>query len=272
MATSAITPAFTSVNPANWSFGEVKKLANGSGSIRIKQSSTNSLAPVFILDRMRTPFGIEEPYVEEGKPVPAAALESSRRNMSLAVENDAMRSWLSALDEHMIEWVFRNCTSLFGKVVKRSTIEDVMYFRNLRPSKKEEYAPTFRIKVNIHGANQTKFLINIPGTTQFFQGEYTDVTRNSEVIPTITAYNIWVTSTQIGVTFIATHLLVFQPELAAANPYQGYTEAPRPAPKASIGPSAAGGAAGVRREAATKDEPSVETFNFQEDDDPTAMF
>ena len=271
MATSSITPAYTSVNPANWSFGELKKLANGSGSIRIKQSTTNSLAPVFILDRMRTPFGVEEPYVEEGKPIPAAALESSRRNMSLAVENDAMRSWLSALDEHMIEWVFRNCTSLFGKVVKRSTIEDVMYFRNLRPSKKEEYAPTFRIKVNIHGANQTKFLINIPGTTQFFQGEYTDVTRNSEVIPTITAYNIWVTSTQIGVTFIATHLLVFQPELAAANPYQGYTEAPRPAPKSSIGPSAgaAGPSAGSTAEAAAS---STETFNFQEDDDPTAMF
>ena len=262
MTTSAITPAFTSVNPANWSFGEVKKLANGSGSIRIKQSATNSLAPVLILDRMRTPFGVEDPYVEEGKAASATALESTRRNMSLSVDNPALKEWLGALDERMIEWVFANSTSLFNKVVKRSTIEDVIYFRALRPSKKEEYAPTFRIKVNIHGDNQTKFLINIPGTTQFFQGEYTDVLRNSDVIPTVTAYNIWVTSTQIGITFIATHLLVFQPELAADNPYQGYTEAPRPAPKS------------ITNTAAKREEPPVSAgaFNFEDDQDPTSMF
>ena len=268
MATSAITPSYKTVNPSNWSFTEVKRLANGSGSIRIKQSATNSLAPVFMLDRMRTPFGVEEPYVEEGKPASAAALESSRRNISFAVENPELHAWLAALDERMIEWTFNNSTTLFNKVVKRSTIEDVIYFRALRPSKKEEYAPTFRIKVNIHGENQTKFLINIPGTSQYFQGEYTDVPRNSEVIPTVTSYNIWVTSTQIGITFIATHLLVFQPELASGNPYQGYSEAPRPAPKTNSFAPATTTTTNDR----DTNSPSVETFNFQDTEDPTNMF
>jgi hypothetical protein len=259
MATSSsITPAFTSVNPSNWTFGEVKKLSNGSGSIRIKQSASSSLAPVFILDRMRTPFGIEDPLVEEGKP--AAALESTRRNMTVNVENEALKTWLNGLDERMIEWVFTNSTSLFGKVIKRSTVEDVIYYRALRPSR-GEYSPTFRIKVNIHGQNQTKFLINIPGTTSFFQGESSDVPRGSEVIPTLTAYNMWVTANQIGITFIATHLLVFQPSLAAANPYQGYTEAPRPPPKSIM--------SGASKPAATEEGSS---FNFEDEQDPTSMF
>ena len=262
MATSSITPAFTSVNPANWAFGEVKRLSSGSGSIRIKQSPTSALSPVFILDRMRTPFGIEEPYVEEGKTLSAAALESSRRNISVSVENETFRNWLAALDERMIEWVFSNSAAVFGKVVKRSTVEDIIYKRALRLPKNQEYAPTFRMKVNIHGENQTKFLINIPGTTQFFQGEYTEVPRGSEVIPTVMAYDVWVTSTQIGIKFICTHLLVFQPALAAANPYQGYTEAPRPAPKTLT----------VKQEPSVKEEPSVDTFNFNDHDDPTSMF
>ena len=262
MATSPITPAFTSVNPNNWVFGELKKLANGSGSIRIKQSSSNSLSPVFILDRMRTPFGIEEPLLEEGKTV---SLESTRRNLTVNVENPDFQSWLGVLDERLIEWVFTNSTTLFGKVIKRSTVEDVIYYRALRPGK-GEYAPTFRVKVNIHGQNQTKFLINIPVTTQFFQGEYTEVPRGSEVIPTVTASNLWVTANQIGITFIATHLLVFQPALASANPYQGYTEAPRPPPKSitAAAPGAGKPPAG--------EEPSAESYNFEDDQDPTSMF
>lgn len=268
MATSSITPAYTSVNPANWSFGELKRLNNGSGSIRIKQSATSSLSPVMILDRMRTPFGIEEPYVEEGKTVSAAVLESNKRNFSVSVEGDAMRNWLAALDERMIEWVFSNSATVFGKVVKRSTVEDVIYFRSLRMPKNQEYSPTFRMKVNIHGDNQTKFLINIPGTAQFFQGEYTEVPRGSEVIPTVMAYNVWVTSTQIGITFICTHLLVFQPALASANPYQGFTEAPRPSPKALTVKQEPG----VKQEPQVKDEPSADTFNFDDQDDPTNMF
>jgi hypothetical protein len=261
MATSGLTQAFTSVNPANWVFGEVKKLANGSGSIRIKQSATNSLAPVFILDRMRTPFGIEDPLVEEGKA--AVALESTRRNLTLSVDNPDLQSWLGSLDEQLIEWVFRNSTTLFGKVIKRSTVEDVIYYRALRPAR-GEYSPTFRVKVNIHGQNQTKFLINIPGTTSFFQGEYTEVPRGSEVIPTVTAYNMWATANQIGITFIATHLLVFQPALASANPYQGYTEAPRPPPRATAAPQAAPAAAAQNI--------SEDAFNFENDQDPTSMF
>lgn len=261
-------PAFTNVNVSNWSFGELKKNPNNGGSIRMKQSSTNSSAPVFILDRMRTPFGIEEPMADEGKL--QQATESSRRSLTLNVENPALQSWLSGLDEHLITWVTTNSSSVFNRVIKRSTVEDVIYYRALRPAK-GEYAPTFRVKVNISGANATKFLINIPGTTQFFQGGREDVLRGSEIIPTLTAYSMWVTNAQIGVTFIATHLLVFQPSTGSANPYEGYTEAPRPRLSASSAPfvGSGGAAAASSSSGGAAAGSGDEKFTF---DDPNDMF
>lgn len=261
-------PAFTNVNVSNWSFGELKKNPNNGGSIRMKQSSTNSSAPVFILDRMRTPFGIEEPMADEGKL--QQATESSRRSLTLNVENPALQSWLSGLDEHLITWVTTNSSSVFNRVIKRSTVEDVIYYRALRPAK-GEYAPTFRVKVNISGANATKFLINIPGTTQFFQGGREDVLRGSEIIPTLTAYSMWVTNAQIGVTFIATHLLVFQPSTGSANPYEGYTEAPRPSLSASSAPfvGSGGAAAASSSSGGAAAGSGDEKFTF---DDPNDMF
>jgi hypothetical protein len=220
------------------------------------------------MDRMRTPFGIEEPIVDESKA--QQSTESSRRNLTVNVENPALASWLSNLDESVISWVINNSTAVFNKVLKRSTVEDVIYYRSLRPAK-GEYSPTFRVKVNISGANATKFLINIPGTTNFFIGTREDVTRGSEVIPTVLAYNMWVTNAQIGITFIATHLLVFPATTGVVNPYAGYTEAPRPSISngaASASASAAGpsGSGSSERMASKSDD---DKFNY---DDPSDMF
>lgn len=271
------TPSYKNVDVSKWVFGELKRSASGAGSIRIKQSATNSLAPVFIMERMRTPFGVEEPYGTDDMDEHKLQLlrENPRRNMSLNVEDPEAHAWLSALDEHMINWVVSNSTTVFNKVIKRSTVEDVIYFRALQPSKKEEYSPRFRVKVNISGSNLTQFLINIPGTTSFFRGSREDVTRGSEVVATVMAYSLWITNSQIGITFIATHLLVFPASNEVANPYAGYTEAPRPALTNGFAPAAApavgdaaaagAGAASVRSESSEKED----KFTF---DDPSDMY
>jgi len=270
MASSDIVPAFQAVDPRSWVFSDVKKNAVGSGSLRIKKSSTNSQAPAFILDRMRTPFGIEEPLAEEGKP---QNTESTRRNLTVNVENPELQAWLSSLDDHLITWVTANSTTLFNRVIKRSTVEDVIYYRSLRPAK-GEYSPTFRVKVNIHGQNQTKFLINIPGTTNFFQGNADDVLRGSEIVPTVLAYNLWVTANQIGITFIATHLLVFQPALAPSNPFKGYTEVPRPVPTlgAAAPASSSGTGAAPASSSGAAAAPAFEDDSRFDYEDPTSMF
>ena len=259
------TPSYKNVDVSKWVFTEVKRNTSGGGSIRIKQSSTNAMVPVFIMERMRTPFGVEEPYgaddMDESKL--QALRENPRRNMSLNVENPDALAWLSALDEHMINWVVSNSTTVFNKVIKRSTVEDVIYFRALQPAKKEDYSPRFRVKVNISGSNLTQFLINIPGTTQFFRGSREDVTRGSEVVATVMAYSLWVTNSQIGITFIATHLLVFPASTEVGNPYAGYTEAPRPSLTNGFSPAAAA-AAGAASASDKEDK-----FNF---DDPSDMY
>lgn len=269
------TPSYKNVDVSKWVFGELKRSASGAGSIRIKQSATNSLAPVFIMERLRTPFGVEEPYGTDDMDENKLQLlrENPRRNMSLNVDNPEAHAWLSTLDEHMINWVVSNSTTVFNKVIKRSTVEDVIYFRALQPSKKEDYSPRFRVKVNISGSNLTQFLINIPGTTSFFRGSREDVTRGSDVIATVMAYSLWVTNSQIGITFIATHLLVFPAATELGNPYAGYTEAPRPALTngfaPALGDAAAGaagaGAASVKSESSEKED----KFTF---DDPSDMY
>ena len=269
------TPSYKNVDVSKWVFGELKRNASGGGSIRIKQSATNSLAPVFIMERLRTPFGVEEPYGTDDMDEHKLQLlrENPRRNMSLNVENPEAHAWLSTLDEHMINWVVSNSTTVFNKVVKRSTVEDVIYFRALQPSKKEDYSPRFRVKVNISGSNLTQFLINIPGTTNFFRGSREDVTRGSEVIATVMAYSLWVTNSQIGITFIATHLLVFPAATELGNPYAGYTEAPRPALTNGLAPAAAPSAAAPGAAGASygKDSESGDDEKFKFDD-PSDMY
>jgi hypothetical protein len=262
MASTGSTPTYTNIDVSKWTFSEVKRTPTGAGSIRIKQSASNSVAPLFILGRMRAPFGISEPYCADESKLQQQDTESGRRNLNLSVDNPNIREWLSNLDDTIISWVIENSTSVFGRVLKRSSVEDVIYFRALHASKNPDYAPTFRVKVNIAGSNPTKILINIPGTTQFFLGNKEDLTRGSEVIPTVLAYSMWVTNSQIGITFIATHLLVFQASTGPANPYEGYTEAPRPALTSS-----SASAAGSTSAASASDDKK-----FTYDDDPSDMF
>lgn len=262
-------PHYYDVDVTKWAFGESKKNANGQGSnIRLKQSSSSMSSPQFILERMRSPFGIQEPYVgDEAKGERAPVENSTRRNMNMNVESPQLLEWLTNLDEHLIQWATTNSASIFGRVIKRSTIEDVVFFRSLRPSKNPNYPPSFRVKVNIAGDKVCQFLINIPGTSEFFRGTPDDVVRGSEVIPTVLAYHLWVTPNQFGVLFLATHLLVFPPAQEEINPYAGFKEVPRPPPRAAL---PAPTPTPTSAPAATATEPSVESFNYE--DDPSDMY
>jgi hypothetical protein len=267
MATSTPSPSYNNVDPLTWVFGELKKGNGVSSGIRIKQSASNSASPMFLLERMRAPFGCQEPRMEEGK----VANENSRWVLTLNVDNPVLQQWLARLDEHLIQYVSDNSTTLFNRVIKRSTVEDVIYYRALHPSK-NGYSPTFKIKVNVQGQYKTNIKVNVPGTSQYFPGTVEDVLPHSEVVARIQANQIWVTATQVGVQFVAKDLLVFQPDAGDDNPFEGFTEVARPvkgvsqaAPAGAVAANAAAGAASPPSAA------GAAKYNYDEDE-PQDMF
>jgi len=269
MATS--TPTIHNTDFTKWVYGDLKRNEKG-GSIRIKESSTSFSSPTFQFPRLRTPFGVEDPYVNPeaaGAATERVASDVTRRNMTLNLDDEEVSAWLNRFDEHNINWVTANSPSVFGRVIKRSTVEDVVYYRTLRPAK-GEYSPTFKIKVNTSGAKQTKIWIVVPGTTnQIYEGNYLDVARGSEVIPTVEATHLWANSTQVGVTFIATMLVVYPPVAQNTVP-EGFSPVPRPVAGAATAATAAASVTPAPAPAALpKEEATVDAMDF---DDPRSMF
>ena len=254
---------YNEVNFTRWVIGEPRRNTNGSTSLRIKD------APHMIFPVLQTPFGIQEPKSDEEEKY--VNVNTTRRNLTLNVSDPNVANWLSALDEHFISWVTENSASVFNRVIKRSTVEDVIYYRALKPAKKE-YSPTFKVKINTEGQYRTEVYVNEAGTTTIFPGTYDEVTRQSEVMVTVEASSLWANTNQIGITFNVRKLLVFKPAQVAGNPFPGFQLVPRPGDNGAAAASQDQSQAGTNGAAdASTGSNNADKFDFG-DDDPTNMY
>lgn len=190
---------YDAVDISKWVYQEPRKNPKNGLNVYVNEGPNTRDNPRFQLERCRAPFGIQD-GMEEG----------SRKNLELAVSQPNLVAFATRVHDQNLDWVTSQCPKLFKKEMERSTVAELMRHPISQPSN-EAYDPLMRIKINVTGRHKTKVyvLVEKDGKQFYREGDYSEVTENSEVLPIVEVGGLWFVSRGCGMTFIATDLLVY---------------------------------------------------------------
>eukprot|EP00178_Gracilaria_changii_P024180 TRINITY_DN72919_c0_g1_i1.p1 TRINITY_DN72919_c0_g1~~TRINITY_DN72919_c0_g1_i1.p1 ORF type:complete len:340 (+),score=76.05 TRINITY_DN72919_c0_g1_i1:99-1022(+) len=231
MAASLYTEIANHLRNGTWIITKPKKETNGLASYTHMRDSTGAPTrhrPKYQAvkkgeAKCRAPYGISDPYKGQG--------DWERRNLDLSLENhEELLAILSAIDEYVLNSLVDNSEAWFGAKHDRAMISTAFFRPLVKVDEKGQYAPTFRLKVNMkedpekHKYNTRFFLAEqvgdkivqsqIPITfrdeNKELKPSVSIVDKGTELIPIIEVGAIRKTAGKVGLTLEASDIVVFK--------------------------------------------------------------
>lgn len=215
------TKLYNEINVEDWSYEDPKRNSNNGLNVFVRENSNSRSSPIFQLERSRAPFGVNDGYVKPGE---APRAPSSKKNLTLSVDNKEVQQFLKAMDARQVRWVAQNSKRLFNREMSEDMV-NILYNHTLKELSAEKaelgYAPLFKIKVQTEGKYATKVMVVNQAGNAFHWGSYLDIVPNCDVIPRVRVTGLWFANNACGSMLTATHLVVYPPAEMKANPIRG---------------------------------------------------
>lgn len=218
-------PTYDTVSPTTWKFGNIQTTAKGLRKVEIFQEDGIS-KPIFQLWKpsdpyLRVPYGISEPYNSSGQPDQSALGKSP---MSSSVPQSSIKTMPIELKQSHLDFaqavdgaILKLITTHQAKILDMAPDDELLPLAMLRRqycgfvklSKKPEYAPTARVKVNVGTSELATRWARKEGRGTIVSCPSTSVCRGCTVIPILEISGLWLSSTGgFGVTVQATSVLI----------------------------------------------------------------
>jgi len=190
-------------------FGKHKPNTNGGYNIDLTiGDSTNET--LIQTPKMRAPFGIGTDKTNPFK----KSIDISFSGQETSDSIKAFRSIMEQMDNIAIDYALKNSKTFFNskKELTRDIIEEY-YYSSIKKSKKEEYADTFRFKLQYLKPNPDKGLINGKYLTSFWDLKGVEKNENhldkgDSITALIKPQMFWVASKQFGISWVCTQIRV----------------------------------------------------------------
>jgi len=189
------------------SFGKHKPNTNGGFNIEIAVGDgTNET--LIQTPRMRAPFGISTDKTNPFKKSVDVSFQGA--DVNVGIKN--FRELIERVDQMAIDYAVANSKTFFKKEYAREIIAEY-YYSNIKISKKEKYADTFRAKLLFLKPNPEKNLPDGKYLTTFWdlkgaEQNFSYFDAQDSVTALIKPQMLWVANRSFGITWVCTQLRV----------------------------------------------------------------
>ncbi|MBO74403.1 MAG: hypothetical protein CMD33_03925 [Flavobacteriales bacterium] len=208
-------PMFSEVDITKFVYQPPKRNSNGGFNAYIDTSDTVKYSPKFQLSECLAKFGISDPMEN-----------STRRNMEISIADPSVQEFFEALDNQNIRHASEHSKEFFKKDLTVEVLKMTLHRPTLAPHSEGIYDPLLRLKIIPTGRNKTKIYV-VTGENEnglvYEEGEISDVTPRSKVVPVVKLGGMWYVSKMFGMTVICTDLIVFPGEDTSQPSFNGYT-------------------------------------------------
>jgi hypothetical protein len=221
-------PVYDAINPTLWKLGNLTITPKGLKKVEILAEDGVS-KPVIQLWKpndpyLRAPYGISEPLNSDGGPTFQGA-PSMVKTMPLELKYPPLLAFSQQIDSAILSLIHANQARLLDLHESDEPLPISMLRRQFcgmtKLSKKPEYPPTARIKVNVgQGDYGTRFLTR--NGDMLVPTKSDNIVRNCTVIPIVEVSNIWLNSTGgYGATIQATQVLLMTTSSVTTHAFSG---------------------------------------------------
>ena len=152
-------------------------------------------------DMMISPFGISTEYSKE---------DGSKLSLDLNL-SDAKKQCTQGVEEKMIQEAILQGADWFKNKANEAAIRG-MHTSVIKVSSKPEYADRVRVKIVVHGNDQTAIFVGQVenGVLSYRSGSVDDLVKNCMVLPIVNG-SIWFMNRMWGMSLTASALIVVPP-------------------------------------------------------------
>lgn len=198
----------TSFSVDSVTFGKHKPNTNGGYNIEISVGESTNDETVIQTPKMRSPFGISTDKTNPFK----KSLDISFQGIETSKGIKAFRDLVEKVDAHVVDYALKNSKAFFGKELTREVIA-AYYNSNIKASKKEQYADTFKFKLLFLKPNPEKNYPNGKYITTFWDNNGKQENENyldkgDYITALIKPQMLWVANKSFGVTWVSTQVRV----------------------------------------------------------------
>ena len=197
---------------------EPRRNQNGGFNSFIDLNKDTKETPRIQWEECTAKFGLSEPM--EG---------STRRNLELSVNSEAMLKWIRGNDEYNIKHVAANSQTFFKKDLSEDVLGQTLYRWSAPDHAEGKYEPLWRVKCVMSGKRKTNFF-RVETEVNKATGESEDVMVPCEadvlqpwsrVLPITSIGGLWFVSKGFGTTFVCTDLLIWPAEKKRKGDFVG---------------------------------------------------
>lgn len=167
----------------NLVFSEVKKNSKGGKYVLM----TDNGQDIYLqLPALPAPFGLSEPHDEV-----------KEYSLSLSLTDETVLQKMKEIEDQVILYVAEYSKDIFGKVIDKNVLRDVMFNPIVKMPKDEgKYSPTMKLKASTGNGKYT---------AEFYRSskeklELSDITKGSRIETIIKIGQIWVIDKKFGVS------------------------------------------------------------------------
>jgi len=167
----------------NLVFSEVKKNSKGGKYVLM----TDNGQDIYLqLPALPAPFGLSEPHDEV-----------KEYSLSLSLTDETVLQKMKEIEDQVILYVAEYSKDIFGKVIDKNVLRDVMFNPIVKMPKDEgKYSPTMKLKASTGNGKYT---------AEFYRSskeklEISDITKGSRIETIIKIGQIWVIDKKFGVS------------------------------------------------------------------------
>jgi hypothetical protein len=200
-------------------FGKHKPNINGGYNIDLTVGDSTD-ETVLQTPKMRAPFGIGTDKTNPFKKSIDISFSGEESSGSIK----ALRQLIEKMDNLAIDYALKNSKTFFKKELTREVLSEY-YSSGIKVSKKEDYADTFRFKLQFLKPNPDKNLPNGKYLTTFWDPKGAEKTetyfdKGDSITALIKPNQLWVASKGFGIQWVCTQIRVHKQQRSNAYAFK----------------------------------------------------
>jgi hypothetical protein len=212
---------YTKVDPEkDWKWSAPKKTDRGTTNVYVKDQNTGESPYVQLCTtqepRLKLPFGLSK--FDENNP--------GRHNCSISIPDGKLTKFAKDLDDWVMSEAKKNETAWFGK----GGLGKRVFCPILKKPPEDEgksYNPLFHAKTSEEELSVQILDSQSDPPTQS-EGKWSDVKKQSRVIPIARVVGIWLAPRMYGLTVVIQYLMVEKDDALSATPFIWESSTPKP--------------------------------------------